>query len=105
MSELMIVDPAILKDAPKAFQDYVKEFFKERELFGKKCFVAARLTSYDWRHEKGIAPSHGVDLMRFKGGLPDGMDLNEWIRQQEKKKAGIWSLYGPDPDPHPIECD
>jgi hypothetical protein len=103
MSEVMIVDPKILPKSPKAFRQYVETFFEEKQILGQKCLVAARVIS--GRGGKGVAPSHSLDLSIFKDGLPAGVSLSEWIQRETKKEAGIWSLYGPDPDPHPIDDD
>lgn len=96
MSEVMIVDPELLTRAPKAFRDYVEKYFVEKKVLGKACLVAAR-SSWGSDHGKGNAPSHSLDLRRWKDGLPSGQELGEWIREQERTGDGIWSLYGVDP--------
>ena len=101
MSEVMIVDPAILKDAPKAFRDYVETYFVRRTILGRPCLVAGRSVSFSGfpghgnKLQKGIAPSHSMNLSRWKDGLKKDETLSEWIRKREEKGDGIWCLCGP----------
>jgi hypothetical protein len=41
---------------------------------------------------KGVAPSHSVDLMRFKDGLKKDQTLHEWMATAEGKY--LWRFYG-----------
>ena len=91
----MIVDPEMLAEAPLAFQQYVAEFFVKRKVLGKECFVASTVLSWRWSNQKGSAPSHSVDLMRFKEGLKKDESLNDWMRKAEGKF--FWQFYSHEP--------
>lgn len=74
-----------LPQTPEAFQLYVREYFAEVVLHGERCFVAIQRPYWVCRPcepRKGIAPSHSLEINRFTGGLPDGSDLWEWIRNE-----------------------
>lgn len=100
MSGVMLVDPEKLSEAPKAFQQYVNEFFIKKKVFGKTVLYAAQVLHWDWSYTgynskaTGRAPCHSVELMRFKEGLPEGTGLTSWI-----DKAGdefLVKFYGVD---------
>lgn len=92
----MLVDPELLSQAPEAFQQYVKEFFAKKKVLGREVFVASLTLSNGYRYgfaaSKGTAPSHSVDLMRFKDGLKPGESLSDWIHKAEGKF--LWRFYG-----------
>lgn len=95
MSSVIIVDPDLLPEAPLAFQQYVEEFFVKKKLLGREVLYAATVLSMNYsygRVEKGVAPSHSVDLMRFKDGLKKDQSLNEWMSKADGKF--LWRLYG-----------
>jgi hypothetical protein len=90
----MLVRADKLAETPQAFQDYVKDFFVLKNIFGMDCYVAIQTLSLEiWdgsghrNKTEGIAPSHNCDVQRYKDGLPEGKRLFEWI--YEAKKAGI----------------
>jgi hypothetical protein len=88
----MLVDPELLSQAPEAFQQYVKEFFVEKQVLGRKVLVASTTITNGRYGGKGTAPSHSVDLMRFKDGLGKDESLHDWIRKAEGKF--LWQFYG-----------
>lgn len=88
----MLVDAALLPDTPPAFQQYVKEFFVEKKVLGQKVFTAALSLSNGFGVGHGVAPSHSLDLRRFRDGLPAGQDLSEWIGKAEGRF--LWRFYG-----------
>jgi len=94
MASVMIVDAAQLPATPKAFQDYVAEYFVEKKMLGKRVFVATGYCLWNgWEHHgKGTAPSHSVDLMRYKGGLKPKQSLNDWMRKAEG--TVLWTFAG-----------
>lgn len=103
MSTVIIVDAAALPETPKAFQDYVGKFFSRRTILGRECFVAAQLIGWDHRDwetirrnpdAKGRAPGHSIEVDTFKGGLPEGVSLSQWIHQQEGRI--LWFVHGVD---------
>lgn len=106
MSGVIIVDPKLLPKAPAAFRQYVKEFFVKKKVLGKECWFAAAVLSMNYNHgvpPKGTAPSHSVDLMRFKEGLGKNQSLNEWMDKAEGKF--LWRLYGRDEHRDCGACD
>jgi len=92
----MIVDPEMLPEAPAAFQQYVAEFFAKKKVLGKDVLVAAMslrsVPQYGHAASKGVAPSHSVDLMRFKDGLKKDQSLSDWMSKAEGKF--FWRFYG-----------
>jgi hypothetical protein len=92
MSGVMLVDPELLSETPEAFQQYVKEFFTKKKVLGREVLIASTTISNGHHGGKGIAPSHSVDLMRFKDGLKANESLNDWIRKAEGKY--LWQFYG-----------
>lgn len=94
---VMIVSAEKLKDAPKAFQQYVREWFVQRTILGKRCFVAG-IHSGTPRggYNLGNAPSHSVDLMGYTEGLPPGQKLRDWIDKAEGKF--LWTIYAARPE-------
>ena len=103
MSGVMLVDPEMLLEAPAAFRQYVAEFFVKRKVLGKECLVASTVLSWRWSNQKGTAPSHSVDLMRFKEGLKEGQSLNDWMRKAEGKF--FWQFYDHEPSSDCGACD
>jgi len=86
----LVVPADYLKITPKAFQQYVEDYFRKESLFGKPCLVAVKVITENRRKAKGVAPSHSVDLMHYKEGL-GGQDLNAWIRDAAKKGL-LWEF-------------
>jgi hypothetical protein len=106
----MIVDPELLPEAPAAFQQYVEEFFTKQKVLGKECFVASTVLSYQYPHyggkvQKGTAPSHSVDLMRFKDGLKKDENLNDWMRKKGVEGKFFWQFYDHEPSHSCGACD
>lgn len=101
MGSVMITRVADLPKTPAAFQEYVRDWFREREVLGVPCLVAeGRMhVTYDDYASKGrspgFAPSHSVDNRSYKTGLPEGQDLNDWMRANEGTL--VWTLYTSDP--------
>ena len=92
----MAVSQANLPKTPLAFQGYVRAYFTEVQIGSEIYYVAIRTDgSIEGRrhHEKGVAPSHNVEVDEFKGGLDEGERLSDWIRrEQEKARKGHPSL-------------
>lgn len=81
-----------LQNTPRAFQQYVADYFAKTEIFGQPCLVAFQALSVNHRRiVKGVAPGHSVDLMDYKEGL-DGQDLGDWIRNAAKNGL-LWQLW------------
>jgi hypothetical protein len=87
----MIVDAELLPETPKAFQDYVAQYFTEASVLGKRVFVATTKVCGD-RYGRGYAPAHSVDLMRFKDGLEPKQSLNDWMCKAEG--TVLWQFAG-----------
>lgn len=81
---VMIVRAEFVKTAPKAFQDYILEYFNEENLFGVPVYAAGTYISAPnhGQFKRGRAPCHSVELMRYTEGLQSGQSLNDWIRKQ-----------------------
>jgi len=96
VASIMIVDAEHLSEMPEAFQQYVKDYFVEKPILGKRTYVAARfLHLCEWRHNaKGHAPSHCVDLSHYTKGLKIGQSLNDWIDKAIRAGRYIWELPG-----------
>jgi len=94
MASVMIVDAEALPNTPKAFQQYVSSYFKQRQVMGRNVYYA--LIKLDIDHYEyvrgGIAPSHMVNLTSYTEGLPKGVDLGKWIMQNEGKC--LWTFTG-----------
>jgi hypothetical protein len=103
MSSVIVVDPDRLPETPPAFQQYVYEFFLKRKVLGRDCWVASTVLSPLWPLARGTAPSHSVDLMRFKEGLKENQTLNEWMDKAEDKF--FWRFYGRDEHRDCGACD
>lgn len=94
--EFMAVNAKQLDKQPKAFQDYVKRYFKRTYFLGIDAYVAILTTggvNCLRKLEKGVAPSHFVDLNEFTEGLPEGMSLGEWIRTKASKRTRSISVH------------
>ena len=100
MGCLMLARVEDLPKTPGAFQEYVKDWFKEKSVLGVPCVVAEGQLFVDFNfYERkgkspGCAPSHSVDLASYKAGLPKGQSLNDWIRKSEG--AFVWTFYTSD---------
>jgi hypothetical protein len=109
VSSVIVVDAELLPETPKAFQQYVDEYFQEKTVLGKRVFVASTVlswssyNSYGHRKGQGTAPSHSLDLRRFTEGLGKDEQLNEWIRKAEGKY--LWQFYGRDDSSSCGACD
>lgn len=100
MSGVMIVDAEKLPETPKAFQQYVEEFFVKKKVLGKECYVASTVLSFNYPHNshgKGIAPSHSVDLMRFKAGLKKDQSLSDWLYEKGNNGKYFWDFASSEP--------
>ena len=101
MGSFMIARVADLANTPAAFQEYVRDWFRERDVLGVPCVTAeGRLhMNFDDYHTKGLhpgfAPVHGVDTASYKKGLPSGQDLNAWMRANEGRL--VWTFYTSNP--------
>lgn len=98
--KFMVVKKVTLPKFPKAFQDYVHQYFKEVSVFGNDCYVAFLtlgssecLRGDEHNDKKGVAPAHSSCLTKFSDGLPRDMDLAEWMNMQVKNKEEIFSFY------------
>ena len=109
MGSIMIARVADLPQTPAAFQEYVRDWFREREVLGVPCVVAEGRLHLDYGdyaskgRSPGFAPSHGVDNRSYKTGLPDGKDLNDWMRANEGKL--VWTLHTSEPRSHSVVDD
>lgn len=81
---VMIVRAEFADTAPKAFQEYVQEYFNLETLFGVSVYTAGTYISAPnhGQFKRGKSPCHSVDLMRYTEGLPQGQSLSEWIWKQ-----------------------
>lgn len=90
MSSVIFVRKSDLPSTPKAFQQYVADFFMEKKILGVDCWYAStvlHVTGYDWNHlgpGRGIAPSHSVELQKYREGLPEGTSLNTWMEENRE---------------------
>jgi hypothetical protein len=88
MASVLIVRKSALPSLPENVREYVAEFFAERTVLGVECLVAERHThhprgsSYN-RWDKGMAPSHSVDLMCY--GESGGLAVGDAIRNAVKE--------------------
>jgi hypothetical protein len=93
MAHVMIIDAERLHETPKAFQDYVHRYATEKTILGKRALVMCiKITGAFSSRDRGYAPGHSVDLMRYRDGLADGQSLNDWIY----KATGtyLWTFAG-----------
>ena len=98
MSEIILVRIEDLPKTPKAFQQYVHDWFAPKNVLGVDCMVATGLcVGFDHTHwarkgrKPGVAPSHSVELSSYKEGLKPNQGLNDWMRKNDKKL--VWLLY------------
>lgn len=92
---ILVVRQDALPETPAAFQQYVAEYFAEKNVFGIPCYYAAEALHWggtQGNRSKGAAPSHSVERMRFKEGLGRGQNLGSWIEQAVKK--GVVLKFG-----------
>lgn len=88
MASTLVIRKSAIPSLPENVRKYVAEFFVEKRVLGVECLVAQRHcyhpngSSYS-KWGNGMAPSHGVDLMRF-GKSEDG-EVNEALRKAEKR--------------------
>ena len=94
---IILVDPELLAETPLAFQQYVAEFFVERQVLGRRVLLTSAVLSYYPPTQKGTAPSHSVDLMRFKSGLSEGEDLHSWMSKRGHEGKFFWKFYDHEP--------
>lgn len=85
MATIIIVKKADLPKTPEAFQQYVKDYFLPRQVFGELCMVAQAHVIHPtspngWRKGIGLAPAHSVDLSVYTAGLK-GESLNGWMHK------------------------
>jgi hypothetical protein len=92
-ARFMLVQKNKLTTYPKAFQEYVVEYFDEIQVAGGPHFVAFLELSVGRSPRKGVAPCHNVDLRCYKEGL-NGVGLSDWISKQTSKKGSGIIEYG-----------
>jgi len=97
--EFLAVRTDDLTSMPEAFQKYVEAYFTQCQIFGVPCLAAIRAPYWyslsACAHR--VAPSHSVDVDRFKGGLPDGLTLFDWMRDEmndEERASRIFVFRG-----------
>ena len=87
-ASVLVVRQGDLATCPKAFRDYVEQYFAPKTLWGTECLYAVQALSYHvnfgWKVQKGAAPCHSVDISRFKSGLEPKQSLSQWIEQAVK---------------------
>lgn len=97
MSQIIIVRVEDVPKTPKAFQQYVADWFAPMSLLGQDCLWATgrlhvRFEDYNLRGKcPGFAPCHCVDTRHYSEGLPEGMSLGNWIRKHHGTL--VWSIY------------
>jgi len=87
MSRVLVVrkDWVAENNPPQAFIQYLEDWAVEETVLGLPCFVMSQhvINPYNygrgWEKHTGVAPSHSVDLMRYKEGLPKNTSLSAWI--------------------------
>lgn len=109
MSSVLVIRKSALPSLPDNVQRYVGEFFREKEVLGIPCLVAARYvyhpsgSSSRWRN--GMAPCHSVDLMRF-GKSERGKEVDEELRLAERERPeDVYEAYVEEPHHPSINCD
>jgi hypothetical protein len=90
MASIIIVKKADLPKTPEAFQQYVKDYFLPRKVFGEPCMVAQAHVIHPtspngWRKGIGLAPAHSCELSVYTGGLKKGESVGDWIRKNTGK--------------------
>jgi hypothetical protein len=96
----MVVRKECLSETPKAFQRYVADWFRYKDVLGIDCMVASGKLHVDHnfygRRGKaaGVAPTHSVDLQEYKEGLAKDQSLNDWMHKNEGKY--VWIFYSSD---------
>jgi hypothetical protein len=101
---VVVVDAEKLPSAPAGLQKYVEKFFRERDVLGKRCFVAYQKLFFnhtDWEHYrmnpegcKGKAPGHSVDMHGYDEGT-DGKGLSSWMHDNNGKGI-VWMFHAPE---------
>jgi len=69
-----------LKNAPKAIQDLVNNFFEEKEVFGNPCYVAISCDNN--------SPWYDTNIDEYTEGLS----------QEELKGCGVWDWFSNHPE-------
>jgi hypothetical protein len=95
MAKVMIVDSGQLANTPKAFQQYVSDYFRVRTVLGKKVWWATiklDVDMYDRVVRAPMAPCHSLHLQHYKDGLAKNQDLGDWISKAEGKY--LWTFEG-----------
>jgi hypothetical protein len=94
---IVIVRAEDVVKTPKAFQQYVADWFAPKTILGLDCLWASCLihlegSQYERRGRRpAVAPSHSVDTACYSEGLRKGTDLNEWMRRKNGKL--LWIFY------------
>ena len=109
MPTIVLVPKSSLWKTPKAFQQYVEDYFTERTVLGIPCFMAETHTInpngiQPFRKGGGMAPSHSVDLMHYKEGLKKGQSLNAWMNEA-RDEGIITSLFASERRGNVIDMD
>lgn len=100
MGSFMIVRRDDLPETPRAFQQYVADWFRYKEVLGIDCMVASGRLHVDHAfyarkgRAPGVAPTHSVDLSSYKEGLKKDQSLNDWMRKNEG--GLVWTFYSSD---------
>ncbi len=110
MSSILVIRKSALPSLPENVRKYVGEFFREQEVLGIPCLVAARHiyhpagSSYG-RWGKGVAPCHSVDLMHF-GKSDRGEEVGEEIRlAKQERPEDVYEAYVEERHDSSIDCD
>lgn len=107
-ASVLVVRQGDLAACPKAFRDYVEQYFAPKTFWGVECLYAVQALSYHVNFgrkvQKGAAPCHCVDISRFVGGLEPKQSLSQWI-DQAVKAGTVIQLYGSWDDGQQDSCD
>lgn len=93
MAHVMIVDADRLPETPVAFQQYVARYGTSKTMLGRRVVILSIKICGDFGfRDRGYAPGHSVDLMRYREGLAPDQSLNDWIRKAEGEF--LWTFAG-----------
>lgn len=84
-ASIMLVRAGTLHTHPQAFQEYVNQYFELKDIGGIEYYVAfltLGLSNVPYQSPIGVARRHSCDVNIFKGELPDGQRLSDWISTQ-----------------------
>lgn len=89
-ASIMLVRAGTLHTHPQAFQKYVNQYFELKDIGGIEYYVAfltLGLSNVPYQSPIGVARRHSCDVNFFKGGLPNGQGLSDWISAQLRNPA------------------